>query len=49
MIKRPKPTDTEKEILEMQKQYLLEKHSAEFQPAAKLVKVDKRKHLAPLI
>lgn len=44
MIKRPKPTDTEQEILAMQNEFLSEKtQNASFQPAAKLVKFDKCK------
>lgn len=44
MIKRPKPTDTEDDILEMQKSFLAEQaKNAEFTPAAKLVKVEARK------
>lgn len=45
MIKRPKPTDTEQEILAMQNDFLSEKaKNANFQPAAKLVKFDKCKY-----
>lgn len=44
MIKRPKPGDTEQEILQMQNEFLSEKSkNREFQPAAKLVKVTKCK------
>lgn len=44
MIKRPKPTDTEQEILAMQNEFLSEQSkNASFQPAAKLVKFDKCK------
>lgn len=44
MIKRPKPTDTQDDILEMQKSFLAEQaKNAEFQPAAQLVKVEARK------
>lgn len=46
MIKRPKPTDTEQEILAMQNDFLSEKaKNANFQPAAKLVKFDKCKYV----
>lgn len=41
MIKRPKATDTEDDILQMQNDFLKEqKKSTAFQPAAKLVKVE---------
>lgn len=41
MIKRPKTTDTEDDILQMQNEFLSEQQkSANFQPAAKLVKVE---------
>lgn len=41
MIKRPKPTDTEEDILQMQNEFLKDQtKSAAFQPAAKLVKVE---------
>lgn len=41
MIKRPKPTDTEDDILKMQNEFLGEKKKkSNFQPAAKLVKVE---------
>lgn len=41
MIKRPKPTDTEEDILQMQNEFLKDQtKSADFQPAAKLVKVE---------
>lgn len=44
MIKRPKPTDTEDDIIEMQRSFLAEQSkNAAFQPAAKLVKVEARK------
>lgn len=46
MIKRPKPTDTEQEILDMQKSFLSEQTTnVNFQPAAKLVKLNKRMFL----
>lgn len=39
MIKRPKNTDSEKELLEMQMEYMKEKErNANFQPAAKVVR-----------
>lgn len=41
MIKRPKATDTEDDILRMQNEFLTEQKNANnFQPAAKLVKVE---------
>lgn len=41
MIKRPKATDTEDDILQMQNEFLSDKKkSTSFQPAAKLVKVE---------
>lgn len=41
MIKRPKATDTEDDILQMQNEFLTEQNkSTSFQPAAKLVKVE---------
>lgn len=41
MIKRPKAGDTEKDILQMQNEFLSEKQkNTQFQPAAKLVKVE---------
>lgn len=41
MIKRPKNTDTEDDILQMQKDFLAEKSkNANFEPAAKLVKIE---------
>lgn len=44
MIKRPKNTDTEKDIFQMQKEFLMEKKKdSNFQPAAKVVKLSKRK------
>lgn len=44
MIKRPKPTDTEDDILQMQNDFHREKtKSASFQPAAKLVKIEPSK------
>lgn len=44
MIKRPKPTDTEDDLIEMQRSFLAEQSkNAAFQPAAKLVKVEARK------
>lgn len=44
MIKRPKGSDTEQEVLKMQKEFLMEKtKNANFQPAAKVVKLSKRK------
>lgn len=44
MIKRPKPTDTEDDILQMQKEFIGEQTSnTSFQPAAKLVKVNPSK------
>lgn len=40
MIKRPKPTDTEDDILQMQNEFLKKQsQTADFQPAAKLVQV----------
>lgn len=48
MIKRPKPTDTEDDILEMQKSFLAEQaKNTAFQPAAQLVKVEPRKCSMP--
>lgn len=42
MIKRPKSSDTEEDLLQMQKEFLLEKYkNTEFQPAAKVVKLNK--------
>lgn len=44
MIKRPKPTDTEDDILQMQNDFLGERtKNTAFQPAAKLVKVEPSK------
>lgn len=44
MIKRPKATDTEDDILQMQNDFLDDrKKSTNFQPAAKLVKVEPSK------
>lgn len=44
MIKRPKATDTEDDILQMQKDFHNEqKKSTAFQPAAKLVKIEPSK------
>lgn len=41
MIKRPKPTDTEDDILQMQNDFLKEKNKMTgFHPAAKLCKVE---------
>lgn len=41
MIKRPKLTDTEDDILQMQNEFLAEQtKSSDFHPAAKLVKVE---------
>lgn len=41
MIKRPKPTDTEDDILQMQIEFLKKQSQAsDFQPAAKLVKIE---------
>lgn len=41
MIKRPKPTDTEDDILQMQNEFLKKQsQTADFQPAAKLVQVE---------
>lgn len=41
MIKRPKPTDTEDDILQMQNDFLKKQsQTADFQPAAKLVQVE---------
>lgn len=41
MIKRPKNTDTEHDILKMQNEFLTEKEkNREFQPAAKVVRLD---------
>lgn len=41
MIKRPKPTDTEDDIIEMQRNFLAEHtKNSTFQPAAKLVKIE---------
>lgn len=41
MIKRPKPTDTEDDILQMQNEFFKDQtKGAGFQPAAKLVKVE---------
>lgn len=41
MIKRPKPTDTEADILQMQNEFLKDQTTnAQFQPAAKLVKIE---------
>lgn len=46
MIKRPKPSDTEEDILEMQRKFLEEKSkNVNLQPAAKLTKIDKRKYI----
>lgn len=43
MLKRPKPSDTEQDVLDMVKEYEAEKtKNTGFQPAAKLVKVNKR-------
>lgn len=43
MIKRPKGTDTEQDIFQMQKEFLMEKKKgSNFQPAAKVVKLSKR-------
>lgn len=45
MIKRPKPTDTEDDILQMQQSFLAEQSkNTNFCPAAKLVKVEARKN-----
>lgn len=44
MIKRPKATDTEDDVLRMQNDFLNEqKKSSAFQPAAKLVKIEPSK------
>lgn len=44
MIKRPKPTDTEDDILKMQNEFFKDQtKSGSFQPAAKLVKVEPSK------
>lgn len=41
MIKRPKPSDTEDDILQMQNEFLKKQsQTADFQPAAKLVQVE---------
>lgn len=41
MIKRPKPTDTEDDVLQMQNEFLKKQsQTADFQPAAKLVPVE---------
>lgn len=41
MIKRPKNSDTEDDILRMQNEFLAEKQkNKDFKPAAKLVKVE---------
>lgn len=46
MIKRPKPTDTEDDILKMQQSFLAEQaKNANFSPAAKLVKIEARKYI----
>lgn len=43
MIKRPKATDTEDDILKMQSDFLAEQSkNGTFSPAAKLVKVEQR-------
>lgn len=48
MIKRPKPTDTEEDILQMQNEFLKDQtKNAQFQPAAKLVKVQPGKFFVP--
>lgn len=45
MIKRPKPTDTEDDILQMQNDFLSEQTKrTSFQPAAKLVKIEPSKY-----
>lgn len=46
MIKRPKATDTEDDVLRMQNDFLTEQQkSSAFQPAAKLVKFEPSKCL----
>ena len=41
MIKRPKNTDSEQDLLKMQMEFLKEKDKSNFQPAAAVVKVKK--------
>ena len=41
MIKRPKNTDSEQDLLKMQMEFLKEKDKSNFQPAATVVKVKK--------
>lgn len=46
MIKRPKNTDSEQDLLQMQMDYMKEKEkNANFQPAATVVKVEKNGEL----
>lgn len=43
MIKRPKPGETEEDILRMQEEFLAQKaKNPQLQPAAQIVKIDKR-------
>lgn len=47
MIKRPKASDTEDDIIKMQNEFLAEKAKSDtFAPAAKLVKVEQRKRIS---
>lgn len=47
MIKRPKASDTEDDIIKMQNEFLAEKAKSDtFEPAAKLVKVEQRKRIS---
>lgn len=43
MIKRPKPGETEEDILRMQREFLEQKaKNPKMQPAAQIVKIEKR-------